>query len=131
MPLVTGHFSFVIEPGLYAQTRIMQFEVKDIRLADKGQARIDWARNSMGVLDLIRKRFARERALEGVRISACLHVTTETANLVLALKEGGAQVVLCGSNPLSTQDDVAAALVRFHEVSVFAMTGEDTAPYYK
>ena len=109
----------------------MQFEVKDIRLADKGQARIDWARNSMGVLDLIRKRFAKERALEGIRISACLHVTTETANLILTLKEGGARVVLCGSNPLSTQDDVAAALVRFHEVSVFAIKGEDNATYYK
>src|SRR6266446_1665984 len=109
----------------------MQFEVKDVRLADKGQARIDWARNSMGVLDLIRKRFAKERPLEGLRISACLHVTTETANLILTLKEGGAQVALCGSNPLSTQDDVAAALVRFHEVSVFAMRGEDNQTYYK
>jgi adenosylhomocysteinase len=85
----------------------------------------------MGVLDLIRKRFAKERPLEGVRISACLHVTTETANLMVALKEGGAQAVLCASNPLSTQDDVAAALVRFHDMPVFAIKGEDNATYYK
>jgi adenosylhomocysteinase len=85
----------------------------------------------MGVLDLIRKRFAKERPLDGVRISACLHVTTETANLMLTLKEGGAQVVLCASNPLSTQDDVAAALVRFHEIPTFAIKGEDNATYYK
>ncbi|PYS50032.1 MAG: adenosylhomocysteinase [Acidobacteria bacterium] len=109
----------------------MSHDIKDIHLAEKGQLRIDWARNSMGVLDLIRKRFAKERPLEGVRIAACLHVTTETANLVLTLKEGGAQAVLCASNPLSTQDDVAAALVRFHEIPVFAIKGEDNATYYK
>jgi adenosylhomocysteinase len=109
----------------------MQSDIKDIRLAEKGQLRIDWARNSMGVLDLIRKRFAKERPLEGVRIAACLHVTTETANLILTLKEGGAQTVLCASNPLSTQDDVAAALVRYHEVPVFAIKGEDNQTYYK
>jgi len=109
----------------------MQYDIKDIHLADKGRLRIDWARNSMGVLDLIRKRFAKERPLEGVRIAACLHVTTETANLILTLKEGGAQAVLCASNPLSTQDDVAAALVRFHEIPVFAIKGEDNATYYK
>jgi len=109
----------------------MQYDIKDIHLAEKGRLRIDWARNSMGVLDLIRKRFAKERPLEGVRIAACLHVTTETANLILTLKEGGAQAVLCASNPLSTQDDVAAALVRFHEIPVFAIKGEDNATYYK
>jgi len=109
----------------------MQHDIKDIKLAEKGQLRIDWARNSMGVLDLIRKRFAKERPLEGVRIAACLHVTTETANLMLTLKEGGAQAVLCASNPLSTQDDVAAALVRFHEIPVFAIKGEDNPTYYK
>src|SRR5262245_4597813 len=109
----------------------MQYDVKDIHLAEKGQLRIDWARNSMGVLDLIRKRFAKERPLEGVRIAACLHVTTETANLILTLKEGGAQTVLCASNPLSTQDDVAAALVRIHEIPVFAIKGEDNPTYYK
>jgi adenosylhomocysteinase len=85
----------------------------------------------MGVLDLIRRRFAKEQPLEGARISACLHVTTETANLILALKEGGAHVVLCASNPLSTQDDVAAALVRYHEIPVFAIKGEENATYYK
>jgi adenosylhomocysteinase len=109
----------------------MQYDIKDVHLAEKGQLRIDWARNSMGVLDLIRKRFAKERPLEGVRIAACLHVTTETANLMVTLKEGGAQAVLCASNPLSTQDDVAAALVRFHEIPVFAIKGEDNATYYK
>ncbi len=109
----------------------MQYDIKDIQMAEKGRLRIDWARNSMGVLDLIRKRFAKERPLEGVRIAACLHVTTETANLILTLKEGGAQAVLCASNPLSTQDDVAAALVRFHEIPVFAIKGEDNATYYK
>jgi len=109
----------------------MQYDIKDIHMAEKGQLRIDWSRNSMGVLDLIRRRFAKERPLEGVRIAACLHVTTETANLVLTLKEGGAQAVLCASNPLSTQDDVAAALVRFHEIPVFAIKGEDNATYYK
>jgi adenosylhomocysteinase len=109
----------------------MHHDIKDIHLAEKGQQRIEWARGSMGVLDLIRKRFAKEQPLEGVRISACLHVTTETANLVLAMKEGGARVVLCASNPLSTQDDVAAALVRNHEVPVFAIKGEDNQTYYK
>jgi adenosylhomocysteinase len=109
----------------------MLYDIKDIHLAEKGQLRIDWARNSMGVLDLIRKRFAKERPLEGVHIAACLHVTTETANLIATLKEGGAQVVLCASNPLSTQDDAAAALVRFHEIPVFAIKGEDNPTYYK
>src|SRR5437016_3453949 len=109
----------------------MQYDVKDINLAEKGQQRIDWARQSMGVLDLIRKRFAKEKPLDGLRLSACLHVTTETANLILALKEGGAQVALCASNPLSTQDDVAAALVRFHEIPTYAIKGEDNTSYYK
>src|SRR5207247_166917 len=109
----------------------MQYDIKDIHLAEKGQQRIDWARTSMGVLDLIRKRFAKERPLEGLRLAACLHVTTETANLILTLKEGGAQIVLCASNPLSTQDDVAAALVRLHEIPVFAIKGEDNPTYYK
>src|SRR5438132_2561754 len=109
----------------------MQSDVKDIHLAEKGQQRIDWARQSMGVLDLIRRRFAKEKPLDGLRLAACLHVTTETANLILALKEGGAQVSLCASNPLSTQDDVAAALVRFHEIPTFAIKGEDNNSYYK
>jgi adenosylhomocysteinase len=109
----------------------VQYDIKDIHLADKGQQRIDWARQSMGVLDLIRKRFTKERPLDGVRLSACLHVTTETANLILTLKEGGAQVVLCASNPLSTQDDVAAALVRYHEIPTYAIKGEDNQSYYR
>jgi adenosylhomocysteinase len=109
----------------------MQYDVKDIHLADRGQQRIDWARQSMGVLDLVRKRFAKDKPLDGIRVSACLHVTTETANLMLTLKEGGAQVMLCASNPLSTQDDVAAALARYHEIPTFAIKGEDNASYYK
>jgi len=109
----------------------MQYDVKDLHLAEKGQQRIDWARQSMGVLDLIRKRFAMERPLDGLRLAACLHVTSETANLILTLKDGGALVTLCASNPLSTQDDVAAALVRYHEVPTFAIKGEDNNSYYK
>src|SRR3954451_5331571 len=109
----------------------MNHDVKDIQLAEKGQQRIDWARQSKGVLDLIRKRFAKEKPLDGLRVSACLHVTTETANLILALKERGAQVALYASNPLSTQYYVAAALVRFHEIPTYAIKGEDNNSYYK
>src|SRR6266704_2816567 len=109
----------------------MDCDVKDLGLAEKGRGRIDWAQSEMRALALIRQRFAKERPLEGMRIAACLHVTTETANLILALKDGGAQAVLCASNPLSTQDDVAAALVRFHEIPVFAIKGEDNPTYYK
>jgi adenosylhomocysteinase len=109
----------------------MQYDVKDIHLAEKGKQRIEWSRQSMGVLDLIRKRFAKERPLDGLRVCACLHVTTETANLLVALKEGGAHIALCASNPLSSQDDVAAALVRFHEIPTYAIKGEDNASYYK
>src|SRR5438093_1626439 len=114
-----------------ATTEKLACDVKDLGAAAKGKVRIEWADQWMPVLQLIRRRFAKERPLEGVRIAACLHVTTETANLVLTLKEGGAQAVLCASNPLSTQDDVAAALVRFHEIPVFAIKGEDNATYYK
>src|SRR5216684_6090085 len=91
-------------------TKKMASEVKDAKLAAKGKTRIEWANQWMPVLQLIRKRFVKERPLEGVRISACLHVTTETANLAITLRDGGADVVVCGSNPLSTQDDVAASL---------------------
>src|SRR5437773_10635586 len=108
----------------------MSHDIKDIHLAEKGQLRIDWARNSMGVLDLIRKRFAKERPLEGVRIAACLHVTTETANLAITLRDGGARVVLCASNPLSTQDDVAASLVQDFHIPTLAVKGEDHDTYY-
>ena len=105
-------------------------DVADIGLADAGALKIEWADRQMPVLASIRERFARERPLEGWRISACLHVTSETANLVIALKAGGADVVLCSSNPLSTQDDVAASLVVHHEIPVYAIKGEDRDSYY-
>jgi len=106
------------------------YDVKDVSLAKEGRLRIDWAARQMPVVKLIRERFGREKPLKGVRISACLHITTETANLALALKEGGAEVVLCASNPLSTQDDAAAALVDYG-VPVNAIKGEDNRTYYK
>jgi adenosylhomocysteinase len=106
------------------------YDVKDMSLAHEGKLRIDWAAKEMPVLRLIRERFAREKPLAEVRISACLHITTETANLALTMKEGGAKVVLCASNPLSTQDDVAAALVGYG-VPVNAIRGEDNKTYYK
>jgi adenosylhomocysteinase len=106
------------------------YDVKNLSLAREGRLRIDWANKEMPVVRLIRKRFGKERPLAGVRISACLHITTETANLALALKEGGAEVVLCASNPLSTQDDVAAALVDYG-IPVNAIKGEDNKTYYK
>jgi adenosylhomocysteinase len=106
------------------------YDVKDMSLAKEGRLRIDWAAKEMPVVKLIKERFGKEKPLTGVRISACLHVTTETANLALALKEGGAKPVLCASNPLSTQDDVAAALVDYG-VPVNAIKGEDHKTYYK
>src|SRR5918911_3678275 len=106
------------------------FDVKDLSLADQGRKRIDWAENEMPVLRLLRERFAKERPLNGLRLSACLHVTAETANLMRTLAAGGADVVLCASNPLSTQDDVAAALVAELGVPVFAIKGEDERTYY-
>lgn len=109
----------------------MNYDIKDIELADAGRDRILWADRDMPVLASIRARFAAERPLEGVRIGACLHVTTETANLMRTLKAGGADVVLCASNPLSTQDDTAAALVKYYDIPVFAIKGEDTETYYK
>jgi adenosylhomocysteinase len=105
--------------------------VKDLSLASEGKARIAWAGREMPVLAEIRKRFAAEKPLAGQRLAACLHVTTETAHLVLTLQAGGAEVRLCASNPLSTQDDVAAALVAEHGISVFAVRGEDQASYYR
>jgi len=105
-------------------------DVKDLGLAPKGKLRIEWADRSMPVLARIRERFGRERPLEGIRLSACLHVTTETGNLARTLKAGGAEVVLCASNPLSTQDDVAASLVADYGISVFAIKGEDHRTYY-
>jgi adenosylhomocysteinase len=109
----------------------MDFDVKDIALADKGELRIEWAQQNMPVLMAIKKRFEKEKPLQGVRIAACLHVTTETANLMLVLQAGGANVQLCASNPLSTQDDVAAALVKNHKIPTFAIKGEDNDTYYK
>jgi adenosylhomocysteinase len=106
-------------------------DVADISLAPEGVKRIEWAEREMSVLRLIRERFAKERPLAGQRIAACLHVTSETANLAITLKEGGADVHLCASNPLSTQDEVAAALVAKHGIPVFAIHGESTETYYK
>lgn len=111
-------------------TKKIMSDVKDLRLAPKGKIRIEWANQWMPVLQLIRKRFIKERPLEGIRISACLHVTTETANLAIALRDGGAHVVVCASNPLSTQDDVAASLVEDYQIPVFAIKGEDHSTYY-
>src|SRR5881628_942590 len=105
-------------------------DVKDLSLAPEGMRRIEWADRNMPVLAAIRERFEREEPLSGYRISACLHVTTETANLARTLKAGGADVVLCASNPLSTQDDVAAALVDAYDIAVFAIKGEDNDTYY-
>jgi adenosylhomocysteinase len=107
------------------------YDIKDIRLADKGRYRMQWAAREMPVLDLIEQRFAKERPLDGLRISACLHVTSETANLMRVLQAGGADVVLTASNPLSTQDDVAATLVAHYEMPVYAIKGEDNATYYR
>ncbi|MGC9994996.1 MAG: adenosylhomocysteinase [Terriglobia bacterium] len=111
-------------------TQKLACDVKDLELAAKGKIRMEWAGQWMPVLNLIRKRFAAERPLEGVRIAACLHVTSETGNLAIALRDGGAQVVVCASNPLSTQDDVAASLVRDFQIPVFAIKGEDKDTYY-
>ena len=107
------------------------YDVKDLKLAEGGRRRIEWAKREMPVLSLIRERFAQERPLKGVRIAACLHVTTETANLMDTLHMGGAEVALTASNPLSTQDDVAASLVTHHEIPVYAIKGESNVTYYK
>jgi len=107
------------------------YDIKDKSLAEGGRRRIDWAEREMPVLRSIRERFAKEKPLQGVRVSACLHVTTETANLMRTLQAGGADVVITASNPLSTQDDVAAALVNIYEIPTFAIKGEDNVTYYK
>ena len=108
-----------------------KFDIKDSKLADGGRLKIEWAELEMPVLRSIQKRFAKERPLEGIRVSACLHVTTETANLMRTIQTGGADVVLTASNPLSTQDDVAAALVSHFEIPTFAIKGESNTVYYK
>src|ERR1051326_5911780 len=107
------------------------FDIKNLDLADQGKKRIEWPNQSMKVLQSIRKEFIKNQPLKGIRVSACLHVTTETANLAITLRDGGAEVVLCASNPLSTQDDVAASLVRDYGISVHAIKGEDNETYYK
>src|SRR6201998_2959180 len=107
------------------------YDIKSLELADLGKRRIEWANQSMPVLQSIRKEFIKNQPLKGIRISACLHVTTETANLAITLRDGGAEVVLCASNPLSTQDDVAASLVRDYGISVHAIKGEDNETYYQ
>jgi adenosylhomocysteinase len=109
----------------------MRYHVKDLKLSGKGKDRIEWAERSMPVLRLIKQRFQKEKPLKGVRMAACLHITTETANLLVTLKAGGADVTACASNPLSTQDDVAAALVKVHKIPTFSIKGEDRKTYYK
>lgn len=112
-------------------TREKSGDVKDLSLAEVGKRRIEWANHSMPVLQLIRKEFIKAQPLQGIRIAACLHVTTETANLMIALRDGGASIALCASNPLSTQDDVAASLVADYGIPTFAIKGEDHETYYR
>jgi adenosylhomocysteinase len=109
----------------------MNYDIKDLSLAEQGRFRMQWAAREMPVLNLLEERFAKSRPLDGLRVSACLHVTAETGNLMRVLQTGGADVVLAASNPLSTQDDVAAALVSYHEMPVYAIKGEDNDTYYK
>lgn len=109
----------------------MKYHVKNIKLAEYGKKRIEWAEREMPVLRQIRKRFKKEKPLKNIRMACCLHVTTETANLAITLKEGGADVRLCASNPLSTQDDVAAALVKYYRIPTFSIKGENNKVYYK
>ena len=109
----------------------MKYDIKDISLASKGKMLIDWAEKQMPVLRLIRERFKKEKPLKGVRLGACLHVTSETANLAITLKAGGAEVILCASNPLSTNDFVAASLVRDYGIPTYAIKGENNTTYYK
>src|SRR3954454_19310454 len=116
--------------AMSATTTAPASDIKNIELADQGKKRIEWANQSMPVLQIIRKDFIKNQPLKGMRIAACLHVTTETANLMITLRDGGADVVLCASNPLSTQDDVAASLVKDYNIPVFAIKGEDNDTYY-
>ncbi len=113
-----------------ATTPTINCDVKNFDLADLGKKRIEWANQSMKVLQIIRKEFIKNQPLKGIRVAACLHVTAETANLMIALRDGGADVALCASNPLSTQDDVAASLVRDYNIPTFAIKGEDNDSYY-
>ncbi len=111
--------------------KVKNYDIKDINLAERGRFRMEWAAKEMPVLRLIEQRFAQERPLDGVRLAACLHVTAETANLARALQAGGAEVIITASNPLSTQDDIAATLVSHFEIPVFAIKGEDNSTYYQ
>jgi adenosylhomocysteinase len=113
-----------------ATTQSVSGDVKDLALAETGKRKIEWANQQMPVLQIIRKRFIKEQPLKGLRVSACLHVTSETANLAITLRDGGANVVLCASNPLSTQDEVAACLIKDYGIPTFAIKGEDNATYY-
>jgi adenosylhomocysteinase len=119
-----------IKEHVVATAELKKGDVKDIALADAGKRKIEWAQQQMPVLQLIRKRFIKEQPLKGLRVSACLHVTSETANLMIALRDGGADVVLCASNPLSTQDEVAASLNRDYNIPTYAIKGEDNETYY-
>src|SRR5437667_6568352 len=110
---------------------MVEHDVKNLSLATEGRLRIEWAEQSMPVLRQVRERFAREQPLKGIRLGACLHVTTETAVLMLTLKAGGAQLALCPSDPLSTQGDTAAALVKEYDIAVYAHKGEDHDRYYR
>ncbi len=109
----------------------LKYDIADIKLAQQGKLRIEWAERNMPVLRLIRQRFAKEKPLRGINMACCLHVTTETANLMITLKAGGANAALCASNPLSTQDDVAASLVKDYGIAVFAVNAEDKKTYYR
>lgn len=109
----------------------MDYNIADIGLAKEGKLRIEWAEQNMPVLQIIRRRFSKEKPLKDIRISCCLHVTAETANLMITLKDGGAKIILCAANPLSTQDDVAASLVEKHKIPVLAISGEDSQTYYR
>ncbi|MBI5233857.1 MAG: adenosylhomocysteinase, partial [Deltaproteobacteria bacterium] len=109
----------------------MKYHIKNIALAEMGKNRVEWAEKDMPVLRRIKEDFSKRKPLKGIRIAACLHVTTETANLMITLKAGGADATLCASNPLSTQDDVAATLVKHHDIPVYAIKGEDNKTYYK
>ncbi len=116
--------------GTVETTAKLHGDVKDIALAEKGKRKIEWSNQQMPVLQLIRKQFIKDQPLKGIRMSACLHITSETANLAITLRDGGAEVVLCASNPLSTQDEVAASLVKDYGIPTFAIKGEDNATYY-
>ena len=112
-------------------TKLPPYDIKNLSLASKGKLKIEWGARQMPVLQLIKERFSKEKSLEGITIGACLHVTSETANLMLALEAGGAKLALCASNPLSTQDEISASLVKNYKISVFAKKGENNKTYYK